>query len=603
MADSVEFVLDLDQNVDTESKKAARGLKKFERTAESAGRGAKGAGKKISTVESGLAKLRAGFAAIRGPALVAVAAFVAVGAAVGVLAVKVGQAALKGEDFARTTRGMFEKFSGSAAVGEEALKDIRDIAFDTAAPLQELRQTYGTLFAAGLRGQMLKDMTTIRFDMMAMGEEGESAFGKITDAMVEGEVTASQFEDMVKGAAFDRKELGLALGISEAALNMEKGAESAALLGEALKKLSPEAFLKIVRDLHKARAGMGKTAKAAASFDQRLASLSELAGLEIGMRLKSPFVGLLEDAETFMRSEAGQDLFADVSKGMQVVMNLGKSLFSGFGAEITKHGPAIKEIFGDIAKDLASPETQEAMKAWGKNIARSVGWAVRIGGVIFGLVVPAFRLFSAVLDTIGTIVEPFVAAIATIIGWLVALTDSFMSTFAIIFAFLASLADDFVQAGIDLMQGLADGVTAGANAAVAAVKGAAGQVLAVMKSAFKLGSPSKVFADIGGNVTAGFAGGIDAGSSTMQAATASTFEPEALIPPAAAGPSPDLFGAQGAAQAANDGGGGGGGVGSPSVTIMVTVEGGGEEQGENIGQAVRREIDVWWEGVALAAGV
>ena len=73
---------------------------------------------------------------------------------------------------------------------------------------------------------------------------------------------------------------------------------------------------------------------------------------------------------------------------------------------------------------------------------------------------------------------------------------------------ISAFAGQLVSAGKNLIIGLAQGIKASVGAAIAAAKSAVGAVVSAAKSALGIASPSKVFADIGENITLGLAEGI-----------------------------------------------------------------------------------------------
>jgi TP901 family phage tail tape measure protein len=80
--------------------------------------------------------------------------------------------------------------------------------------------------------------------------------------------------------------------------------------------------------------------------------------------------------------------------------------------------------------------------------------------------------------------------------------------FDLVWGYLKTLPPKFLQIGKDLMNGLADGIKAGAAAAVDAIKDAGNWVIEKATSVFDTNSPSKVFAAIGTYTMQGLAIGI-----------------------------------------------------------------------------------------------
>ena len=75
-----------------------------------------------------------------------------------------------------------------------------------------------------------------------------------------------------------------------------------------------------------------------------------------------------------------------------------------------------------------------------------------------------------------------------------------------------------INAGKNLMIGLWNGIVSGFDSLIGDVESIPSDIVNVFKSAFGIASPSKVFREIGQNVAAGFAGGVDAGTQQVGSA-------------------------------------------------------------------------------------
>jgi len=159
-------------------------------------------------------------------------------------------------------------------------------------------------------------------------------------------------------------------------------------------------------------------------------------------------------------------------------------------------------------------------------------------------------------------------------------------------AWLESLKASAISAGIDLVTGLADGITNAAGKAITAAKELADKVKAAVKDALKIGSPSKVMAEMGRFTAQGMATGIEQGT------------------PAVAAAGQQLAGAPVAAAAA---GGGAGGKQAPArgggLTLNLSVaanpgatQADGQALAAGIVPVIRREIASWLESQMAEAG-
>jgi hypothetical protein len=96
-----------------------------------------------------------------------------------------------------------------------------------------------------------------------------------------------------------------------------------------------------------------------------------------------------------------------------------------------------------------------------------------------------------------------------------------------VLSFLAGLHSQVFTIGIQIMQGLAQGIANGAGAVVGAITGAVKGAINAAKSLLGIASPSKLFADIGGFTSEGFALGVEAEAPQAQdAMTAMVTPPE-----------------------------------------------------------------------------
>ena len=544
MADSVELEVKLDDNASAPSKKVAHAIGKMDKAFGRAGKGA---------------------------ALALGVALVAVGKAAVSIATQFGKATLHGADFARTTRNMFTAFTGSAAKGEAALEDILRIAQKTAAPLEEVRTTYSTLMAAGIKGQLLKDLTTMRFDFAAMGEEAETAFGKFTDAVVEGEVTASQFEDIAKNLG-GKDVFGKALGLSDLALqDSEKGVEQ---LGKELKKLDPLKMLEIAVATHKAKSGMGETAKGAATLQQRLASMKEISFAKIGAKLEDRMGPALDRMEKFLASPEGEKMFDNVAKAIE---NTCKAIERA-GPAMSKFADACERAYKAWkAIDQKLEPIQDPFEAG--NLMPKKSQADKLAEVR--------GKFDAWDDPVGSLFEGATESVTGDLSGVASAVGLTLSTLsASVSAQFSTMVANASTWGSSLVQGFANGITANLSKATDAADKLASSVTGAVTGALQIKSPSKVFAKMGEMTTSGFEGGMAGDAPKLQAATADMFMGSVV----------------GTGEGAADrGGGGGGGGGSPTVNITVNCEPGAD--GDEIAAKVRREVENVFEGLANSAGV
>ena len=423
--------------------------------------------------------------AIKLGAKAGVTALLALAAAATAGGLAIGHELLKASDFSRRTEKSFDTLLGGvggAQKGAEALSDINEIARDTAQPLEEVAQTFGTLRAAGIDRQLSKDLSKLRGDFKVMGEEAEAAFGKFTDAVVEGEVTASQFEDISKNLG-GKRVFGKALGLSDLALQDTQ--EGVTQLGVELKKLDPKELLQVAVDTAKANSELGATSKAAATFGQRLDSLIETTAVD--------FV-----KEMGLDSGAFEDFFGTIEEFVK------SQDFKDFARST---GNALFEL-GLVAKDVAGFISDN----WGiiGPTLKGVGIAV---GVVAAVVVAAAATLMAPLfllvGVVGLVLGGFVSLVEWISSNIGKVPDAVTGAFNSVVAWFSTLPDRASQFGSDLVDGFVKGINSRVQSAVEAAKNMASAVSSTVKSFLQIGSPSKLLEDYGEFTAQGLEGGIE----------------------------------------------------------------------------------------------
>ena len=169
--------------------------------------------------------------------------------------------------------------------------------------------------------------------------------------------------------------------------------------------------------------------------------------------------------------------------------------------------PAIVNIIGQIADSLTSPENVKllvtsALYIVGAIIVALVNALPEIGGLIVKLTV---NITSTLFGFLGQLLGKLRTWWAGFIGG----AKSKFTTFAtnIINAF-KDLPNKALQIGKDIINGLINGVKNLAGKAVESVKNVGRNLVSGIKSVLKIGSPSKVFAQIGQWTGEGYLNGV-----------------------------------------------------------------------------------------------
>lgn len=334
-----------------------------------------------------------------------------------------------------------------------------------------------------------------------------------------------------------------------------------------------------------AQVGGGDAGAAAAAKAQRnMSSLIEqiksipsnvLFDLDVGPGLDAT-KGKMREIIAFFdaSSESGKEV-------RRVVADSFNALAEGlFGIDTKKSGgitETLKAIL-DVVKNSRGEikEFAAGVAAIGSGFA----WVAGVGAKISGLkqTIDDFLGFSAPLGLFGSLMA------AALVGPIRAAAEG-----------VRALVPEFYQAGVDLVTGLANGVSSTAQAVIDAVTNAVGGAISWAKKLLGIASPSRVFMEMGAYTSEGFALGISANdnavaraASAMAGGAVQGASGAAFAPPGQGG------GIVGAGQAA-----GAQGAAPPTISIgPVTIQVSGakdEEHAEQLGRAAGRgftaEID------------
>jgi TP901 family phage tail tape measure protein len=321
-----------------------------------------------------------------------------------------------------------------------------------------------------------------------------------------------------------------------------------------------------------------------------------------GEQLKAPLLGvyktlnpLLEKFTAWM--QANPAIVGGILKlvvGAGLLMGAMGALLIPLGLMLAK-GAILRFMFARLGLSFANIGTA----------VRLVGSAFTFGGQWLGafgarvaLYIPAILRFGAVfLRLLGPIGLVITAATMLYQRW-----DDVVGGAKLLWADLTSaigsglqavmgLTSQFFNAGANIIQGLVSGITS----RIAAVRDAVGEVASSSIGWFKeklgIHSPSRVFAELGGYVGEGAAQGI-AGSSGLVRNAALGMAAATLVPMGAMAlpmggmlPMPDMAGMAAPAPV----GGAAAGGGASTYIINITVQ--GNAKGDEIGAAVRAEIE------------
>lgn len=305
-------------------------------------------------------------------------------------------------------------------------------------------------------------------------------------------------------------------------------------------------------------AGLEATKKLALSLDSQSKKLKENIGKIFSVGEK-PLERFLEGLSTLVA------LFDENTASGNAIKVVFQSLFNPLLDGITALIP--KLVAGFIQFEILVLKALIAIKPFGSKIqliAEIVGVVLVAAfaglALIVGIVLAGVAAMAVGAGVLAAIIAGLVAGVI----WLaVKLTElgsivvgAVVGAFQTMWNYLSTVS--LSQFGIDLITGLAQGITGAAGAVLQAITGVVTGAIGAAKSLLGIASPSKVFAEIGGNTAEGMAGGVDEGAGQVQASFG-----EMVAPPAASPGTPPA-----AAPAATAPAGAG-------ATFHVTIQGGG----------------------------
>lgn len=134
---------------------------------------------------------------------------------------------------------------------------------------------------------------------------------------------------------------------------------------------------------------------------------------------------------------------------------------------------------------------------------------------ISNLIAAFGNLVGIVWNTIGIIITIFSNLLPAIKGTISAIVTLFMGLGGMILSALGNLGGLLYNAGRDLIEGMINGITDGFRRLTSKVKDVVGGAVKSVKGFLGISSPSKVFQEIGQNVTSGFIRGVENGEDSV----------------------------------------------------------------------------------------
>lgn len=237
----------------------------------------------------------------------------------------------------------------------------------------------------------------------------------------------------------------------------------------------------------------------------------------------------------------------------------------GFGVVVSMVKATVVPMLAMAAAIMGAGKGGLSFVDVARNIGRALGFVVGALAVIVGGLYAAALAFSVVVGAAFA----FVAMIGT--GVVSAIEGALN--------LLMGLYSSAVTVGTNIVQGIVDGIGSGIGLVTSIIAGMGQSVIDQVISTFKIGSPSKVMAEMGGFVAEGMAVGIDDGSPDVAASMK------------------NLVGVP-SAEGGKNGAGAGAGV---NVSITVNMQGGGgEDVGASVAERIRIELTNFFDGLSPA---
>ena len=332
------------------------------------------------------------------------------------------------------------------------------------------------LMAAGVTdlGQLENRIKAIASAEALMGEDGAAAAAKVAgvfEKIAFAEQTGKKLKDagkLLKDTGATAEDVAAKLGVPVEKLNadIKAGSVSAKQFGDALSAALIEKGKGPLEAMNNSL-GVMKTKLVGAFLDM-------FSGVDV-----KPFLGEMKLVSDEIQKAMGGD-------GKKTITGFFDTVFAMAAYAI----PIVKAVFKGMSKPLGA--AFKALKPLGAAITKAFGGKPGEGLITFATVL------GQVLGVLVVVFAAVTAGVAMMFGGIIGAIAGF--------AAFASLAAD---AGANIAQGIADGISGNVSAVISVIQAMGSAVIAEVVRLFKIGSPSKLMAEMGGHVASGFAQGID----------------------------------------------------------------------------------------------
>ncbi len=504
-----------------------------------------------------------------------------------------------GESVKRLT-ATFEALEGGAAgAGQGTMNMLRQLEKELPQSEATLARWTRQLQAAGITNfselrDSIKAVASAEALVEGGGEHVQNMLAKLAEQSLKGGGKVKFSLAQLAGTGIGEQEFLTALGMTPE--NFAAAKKAGTLTGKQVndaivKALSTKAAGPLAAQMDE----LGTVTSKAADMAKRLFEGIDTKPLVDGAR---QFFSFLDDSQP-----SGQVLKAAITGAFNAIFSVAgkvlQSLYTGMEHVIIwalEAAIAIKGIPAQIQ------HVKDVMSAWAPVIAG-------VAAGIFTLFVPS--LYAAVAGVVAWAVTAIPAAIAAGVGYIATMGAAAIATIAatwpllaiaaavglVVFgiyelvkhwdqvkAFFGTLATEAWNAGKAIVEGLVGGIENMISSAVNGVKKLGGAVIGGLKSMLGIASPSRVMFEMGVHTSAGFAGGLGAGTDGVEDAAG---------------------GMGGAAMTAGEVGGrsgGGGGSVSQVFNVDVRIEASHAASPQEMASIVEEQIAALAERLALMAG-
>jgi hypothetical protein len=479
-------------------------------------------------------------AAVSSATLAGAAAFVAFGAVVIAAATKLAHFTVTTGNALRNQQLMRAAWAGTEQNATNLGQQIELLGTKVSTSREQLNAMGVGLLKAGVQGQTLVD--TLNAVAVASDALGDDAGNKLKEFVERGRLSQrfaiNPLELQGSGMQFDEiaKELSTSMrvGIADARAALAEGRVSLSDGAEAMRKAVEKKFASI--NARKLLSIEGLTSR----LHKSLQAITSGVNLEPLGKSVDSMLSIFDQSTV-----SGYAL-------KQMLTNLGNAASGSLGGVV----PIVKSfaqglIVGALEVDIALLKLRKGFKEAFGNAQLFEGLDLAKTALVAGKV--AVYGVAAGIAVMG-------AAAALVIAQIKGLYDSVMT--------VKELFElDWKNLGLNVVNGIAEGIASGANAVVNSVKGVAESVKATFKNALQIKSPSRIMMQEGRQIPAGAARGIDAGAPEVEGAMRD-MAPKALPP------------------IGGSGGGGSRGSAPAGITLNLTVNVSGGANEASVKQAV-----------------